>query len=483
MMDIKAYILGTQDGGGGVTPTGNIEITDMEITDVAAYATAQVVEENLIAGNVKKDVSILGVVGTFDPQPELQDKTITQNGTYSADEGYDGLGEVTVNVEGGGKTYDLTGDISSMFTSPLALDAAGENLSAVRSFTDITDMTAAFSNPNLHYTGDHVISIDPTTKCVMERAFQNFGHNTDTNTLPTIVGKICRLPYAFYDVNVDEVDLSQTSYDGFDQYDNFETQYSIFGGTTKKIILPNPWTFNNNGGWFDNCFYLQEIEYDDIAWNRNIYWSGGSLPFRMFTYCYGLREVPQLFYDFWELDEVKEAEDAPAYGYREDFAFCYNLDEIHLPEVPPDTSGGQTEFYQTFNDCNRLKSLTFAANMSLPLSNMNINLISNVGYANDMWNKYWYAGISADKEVKSAETYAALKNDPDWWTSYPEFSRYNHDSAVETINSLPDATGGTENTIQFYGYSGSLTDGGAISTLTADEIAVAAAKGWTVSLN
>lgn len=32
----------------------------------------------------------------------LQNKTITENGTYSADSGYDGLGTVTVNVTGSG---------------------------------------------------------------------------------------------------------------------------------------------------------------------------------------------------------------------------------------------------------------------------------------------------------------------------------------------------------------------------------------------
>lgn len=31
--------------------------------------------------------------------PKLQDKTVTQNGTVTADEGYAGLGEVTVNVK------------------------------------------------------------------------------------------------------------------------------------------------------------------------------------------------------------------------------------------------------------------------------------------------------------------------------------------------------------------------------------------------
>ena len=67
------------------------------------------------------------------------------------------------------------------------------------------------------------------------------------------------------------------------------------------------------------------------------------------------------------------------------------------------------------------------------------------------------------------------------------FSRYNHDSMVDTINSLPDTSaylaekGGT-NTIEFAKYQGDLTDGGGTSNLTEEEIAVATAKGWTVSI-
>lgn len=47
-------------------PTGNIEITSTESVNVKAYATAQVVDANLIAGNIKKDVTILGVTGTYE---------------------------------------------------------------------------------------------------------------------------------------------------------------------------------------------------------------------------------------------------------------------------------------------------------------------------------------------------------------------------------------------------------------------------------
>ena len=50
----------------GQAPSGNIDITSTEQTNVAEYATAQVVDENLVAGNIKKDVEILGVTGTFE---------------------------------------------------------------------------------------------------------------------------------------------------------------------------------------------------------------------------------------------------------------------------------------------------------------------------------------------------------------------------------------------------------------------------------
>jgi hypothetical protein len=49
----------------GITPTGNINITNTNTTNVTNYATAKVVDENLVASNIKNGVTILGILGTF----------------------------------------------------------------------------------------------------------------------------------------------------------------------------------------------------------------------------------------------------------------------------------------------------------------------------------------------------------------------------------------------------------------------------------
>ena len=121
--------------------------------------------------------------------------------------------------------------------------------------------------------------------------------------------------------------------------------------------------------------------------------------------------------------------------------------------------------------------------------NFILNLSSYVGWQSAGVREYEYSsGITRDKKVSDNESYQRLKDDPDWFTSDKNYSRYNHDSAVNTINSLPDtsaylAEDGSRitNTIKFNGEAGSLTDGGAINTLTDSEIAIAASKGWTVA--
>ena len=179
--------------------------------------------------------------------------------------------------------------------------------------------------------------------------------------------------------------------------------------------------------------------------------------------------------------------------YYNGFYNCFVLDElINMPIPYTKAKWTYNAFYDTFRNCHRLKDITFKTNddgtaIAVNWKSQVIDLTNNVGYASvgNEVTKY-NSGITADKRVTDATSYEALKNDPDWWTTDKNYSRYNHDSAVRTINSLPDAstylaTAGGNNTIKFKGTSGTNTDGGAINTLTETEIAVATAKGWTCS--
>ena len=70
------------------------------ITEVNVAAVTSSIDSNIQAGNIKKDVSILGVTGTL-PEKQLGTKTITENGIYKAtDDNLDGYSEVEVATTG-----------------------------------------------------------------------------------------------------------------------------------------------------------------------------------------------------------------------------------------------------------------------------------------------------------------------------------------------------------------------------------------------
>ena len=254
----------------------------------------------------------------------------------------------------------------------------------------------------------------------------------------------------------------------------------------KLVARPNEMSY-----MFYASRYLKEIPedyFDNIDWSFLTTMTGGyqGIMYYMFSACKGLRYIP-----VHKLKSNPKVFSGYSYFYY-GFADCYCLDELVDLSLPFTVAWTSNAFYESFNNCHRLKRLTFALNEGQPYvmdwKNQTIDLTTGLGFSNyesHIINDY--SNITADKEVKDDATYQALKNDKDWFTSKVEYSRYNHDSAVETINSLPDtsaylaANGGT-NTITFKGDAGSATDGGAINTLTEAEIAVATAKGWTVSL-
>ena len=267
---------------------------------------------------------------------------------------------------------------------------------------------------------------------------------------------------------------------------------SLFENCRQLKEIPNINNAYPNGisKLFSNC---QNIRYlpEDLGsnWNWNeLHTYNYANAANVFEYCYSLRKIPEYF-----LSNLWGVQTSATYmAYRYAFYYCVSLDEINnipVHQVTLTSNGFSYMFYY----CYRVKDITFATNEdgTPKTANWKSQTIDLTQYVGSVYNKdnmiNYNSGITVDKQVSDDIKYQNLKNNPDWWAGSPKYSRYNHDSAVATINSLPDtsaylASAGGTNTIKFKGEAGSGTDGGAINTLTAEEIAVAAAKGWTVTL-
>lgn len=244
---------------------------------------------------------------------------------------------------------------------------------------------------------------------------------------------------------------------------------------------------------FQYCKSLREIPSDYFEtwdWSTLDAMTSSSYGYAnsIFTNCYSLRSIP--------MEILKHANPNVQYMYSyfyNGFQHCYSLDEIIGLPIPYIATWTTNGFSNTFTNCGRLKRMTFALQEDgtpyvMNWKSQTIDLSTQTGYTSVYSNITDYnSGITKEKRVSDDTTYQALKDDPDWFTSEIKYSRYNHDSAVETINSLPDTSAylatqtSGKNTIKFRGACGELTDGGAINTMTEEEIAVATARGWTVA--
>ena len=279
-----------------------------------------------------------------------------------------------------------------------------------------------------------------------------------------------------------------------------------------------PATSISMDGIFQNCQNLKAVPKINNCQPKDIS--------NFFDGCYNLREIPEDIGDWFDwsavdgatyqyassrasqLDDCRSLRSAPigflahgnpnaptSYGiYYYGFNNCYALDElIDVPNPHLNATWTSNAFSNFVSYCYRLKNLTFKCPDGKPYvvkwKNQTIDCATLFGFCVESAkvNLFNYnSGITADKEVYDDATYQALKNDADWFATDRAYSRYNHDSAVATINSLPDAsaylaTAGGTNTIKFKKDAGSKTDGGSVSALTEEEIAVATAKGWTVT--
>lgn len=261
-----------------------------------------------------------------------------------------------------------------------------------------------------------------------------------------------------------------------------EANHIEFSGTTFTNMRPT-----NMNRMFSFVTYTTELpEFVNLD-TSDLKYCGS-----MFSNCHRLRSIPEEFLNKLFYPSLVGTSSTYSTQFSQTFYGCHVLDEVK--GMNPQTSIQKSnQFSSTFYKCYRLKDITFAVQedgtpYTVSWRNQTIDLSSNIGHAptvDDVTDYY----ISEDKQVYDSTTYETLKLNPDWFTIDPAYSRYNYTSAVNTINSLPDTSAylslaensGYTNTIRFLGAAGASTDGGAINTLTEEEIAVAVAKGWTVT--
>ena len=256
---------------------------------------------------------------------------------------------------------------------------------------------------------------------------------------------------------------------------------------------------------FKGCYMLRELpqDYADcIDWTAlealTSAYSGDRTG--TFNNCYSLRSFPIEFFNHYNPKATN------TYSvYYNGLQNCYSLDEVIDLPVINTVEFKSNAFVSTFTNCHRLSRLTFKTQADgtpfvAQWRYQVIDLSQKVGWvANESQAKSricgYNSGITEDKAVKDDTTYQALKNDKDWY-SFPNnindtscaYSRFNKESVIELINSLPDTVdyvnsfgSGYANTIKLNGADGSGTDGGAIQDLDEATIALSVSKGWTVT--
>lgn len=163
-------------GGGGTTPANPI-IESLSVTENGTYAAPSGVDGySPVQVNVPiPDGYIIpnGIInidknGTYDvtekasaivsiPEREvvLQNKTIETNGTYTADSGYDGLGQVTVNVPSSGGGGE---DLNAVLTEQEALIAELQDILSNKMFSGNSELPDGYSQIDfIEFNGEQLI--------------------------------------------------------------------------------------------------------------------------------------------------------------------------------------------------------------------------------------------------------------------------------------------------------------------------------------
>jgi hypothetical protein len=245
------------------------------LSSVAVGAVTSSIDMNITEGNIKKNVAILGVVGSFEgDSPTLQDKTVSPSGstfTVYPDAGYDGLSSVEI----GGVTLQDKSVAPSSSQQVITCDSGYTGLDEVTISAVDASIDSSIQSQNIKagitildvvgsYTGggggsaSQYVNTHPTK---LTYAYSEYnGTQNDLWNLGSIpeldTSAVTTMNNCFRsNSQVTVLDLSTWS---FASCTNTQFMFAACGNLT-KVTFPVNTPLRNIGSMFNNCTSLEEI--------------------------------------------------------------------------------------------------------------------------------------------------------------------------------------------------------------------------------
>lgn len=252
------------------------------LSKVVVNAVTNDIDDNIQPENIKKGVEILGVVGTIEDKPVLQNKSVepsTGKQIITADSGYDGLGQVTVN------------EVTSKIDSNIKADNIKQGVSILGvqgTLEQGAEVVKKYKPRWVSFQGCLEADMSEETKMLdtslftrMNKMFASTGQLKYIDIREWDTSNVTTMSNMFYDCKglinvgagdyifkVDNFDTSQvTMMDGFLQYTSFETidlsnfntskvitMSSMFGSMTKAKTINVSNFDTSNVKYMDNMF-------------------------------------------------------------------------------------------------------------------------------------------------------------------------------------------------------------------------------------
>ena len=236
---------------GYIVPTGAIEITQIGTTDVTNYATAQVNDNNLVAENIRKDKTILGVKGTLVEEYRLAKKIKQSQSAAYLFSGFNTSNwEDMIKFEETSRCKEFDGMFASCSTAtvfPLIDTSMG-----IR-FSSMYEMCRA---------GTSFPLIDTSNGQFFQKMYQQCVNATTLPLINTTKGIYFNEMYSYCQnlTNITQMDVSN----GIEFQSMFSNCYKL-----TEIKLNNSSATKKTYAMFYNCLNLKKIDLNYYYCNNN----------------------------------------------------------------------------------------------------------------------------------------------------------------------------------------------------------------------